>query len=272
MNTAPPLRCPSGVMRSCTFWRETRPGLTAICLLVLAGLLTSAPTFPAQAQDETKELRVVTRMLPPIILTDQGELSGFGIDLWNAIAEQMQVRTAFNVAADVGALLERVRSRKADLGVAAVSITPARAREFDFSEPILSGGLQIMVRGEDAAQIKGPEDLRRRRVATTRQSTSAAFLRDIKARVYSFAVIKHAYSALLDKKVDAIVFDAPVLLNYADYTGKGHVQMVGPLFRKEDYGIVFPRNSPLRKQVNDALSGLRKDGTYQKLYDRWFTN
>src|SRR5262249_8854237 len=104
------------------------------------------------------------------------------------------------------------------------------------------------------------------------QSTSAAFLREVKARVYPFALIKHAYLALLDKKVDAIVFDAPALLNFAEYTGKGHVQMVGPLFRKEDYGIVFPRNSPLRKQVNDALSGLRKDGTYQKLYDRWFTN
>ncbi len=31
----------------------------------------------------------------------------------------------------------------------------------------------------------------------------------------------------------------------------------------------FP--GPLRKQVNIALLALREDGTYQKLYDKWFT-
>jgi polar amino acid transport system substrate-binding protein len=57
---------------------------------------------------------------------------------------------------------------------------------------------------------------------------------------------------------------------YAANAGKGRVQMVGPLFHKEDYGIVFQPNSPLRKRVNNALLELREDGTYQKLYDKWF--
>ena len=45
-------------------------------------------------------------------------------------------------------------------------------------------------------------------------------------------------------EVDAVVFDAPVLLYYAANEGKGRVHMVGTPFRKEDYGIVFrPRQS-----------------------------
>jgi polar amino acid transport system substrate-binding protein len=36
--------------------------------------------------------------------------------------------------------------------------------------------------------------------------------------------------------------------------------------------MVFPRNSAIRKQVNVTLLALREDGTYQKLYDKWFTN
>ena len=48
--------------------------------------------------------------------------------------------------------------------------------------------------------------------------------------------------------------------------------MIGPLLQKEDYGIVFPQSSPLRKQVNDTLRFFREDGTYRKLYDKWFTN
>ena len=62
-----------------------------------------------------------------------------------------------------------------------------------------------------------------------------------------------------------------MLLYYAANEGKGRVTISGPLFHTENYGIVFSKNSPLLKQVNDALLALRQDGTYQQLYDKWFT-
>ena len=61
-----------------------------------------------------------------------------------------------------------------------------------------------------------------------------------------------------------------MLLYYASHEGKGQTQVVGPAFRKEDYGIAFPAGSPLRKQVDVALLGLREDGGFQRLYDKWF--
>jgi polar amino acid transport system substrate-binding protein len=90
--------------------------------------------------------------------------------------------------------------------------------------------------------------------------------------VVEVAKIEDAYKALNEKQVDAVVFDSPVLLFYASRGGKGRVELVGAPFRKEDYGIVFPRNAALRKQVNVTLLSLREDGTYQRLYDKWFTN
>jgi polar amino acid transport system substrate-binding protein len=118
--------------------------------------------------------------------------------------------------------------------------------------------------------INGPEDLPGKTVATTRGSTGAAAARAYRADVLEVERIEDAYSALLERRADAVVFDAPVLLFYAAKDGKGRVQMVGTPFRKEDYGIVFPRNHPLRKQVNVVLLGLREDGTYQQVYDKWF--
>jgi polar amino acid transport system substrate-binding protein len=118
--------------------------------------------------------------------------------------------------------------------------------------------------------INGPDDLQGKRVASTRGSTAAAHLRELKAQVHEVAQISEAYEALLNKDVDAVVFDAPVLLYYAANEGKGRVHMVGTPFRKEDYGIVFQANSQLRRQVNNALLALREDGTYQRLYDKWF--
>jgi ABC-type amino acid transport substrate-binding protein len=47
------------------------------------------------------------------------------------------------------------------------------------------------------------------------------------------------------------------------------MQMVGAPFRKEAYGIVFPRNDPLRKQPNIALCALREAAIYQPLSDKW---
>ena len=93
-----------------------------------------------------------------------------------------------------------------------------------------------------------------------------------RAQTAEVAGIDDAYKALLDKQVDAVVFDAPVLLYYAANAGKGQVHLVGTTFRKEDYGIVFQTNSPLRRRVNNALLALREDGTYQKLHDKWFAS
>jgi glutamine transport system substrate-binding protein len=244
----------------------------SICRLILTVMLALVLACTYQNRGEALELRVVTRKAPPIVRMDQGELGGFAIDIWNSIAQRLQIVTRYQVVPDVVALLERLRSGKADIGVGAISITSVREREFDFSDPILNAGLQIMVRKQGSDNIQGPQDLIGKRVATTPGSTAAAFLREVKARVYQYPALKYVYAALLDRKVDAIVFDAPVLLHYAAFEGKDRVKTVGSILRQEKYGIVFQQNSPLRDQVNGALSAIREDGTYQKLYTKWFAN
>ncbi len=339
---------------------------------------------PAAAQQPAGELRVVTRVLPPMVVERQGQLTGFAIDLWNEISQRLKLKTTYHIAPDVGSLLSDVRSSKANLGVGAISVTSAREAEFDFSQPIMNAGLQILVRGtgkegdsnplmdvlkllfswtslawlgiaallmvipahivwwfernkpdgiiptrdyipgifyavywaagtlatqSDSAPkhwigrvvavlwmftgvvfvalytaqlaatltvqqigggINGPEDLAGKRVATTRGSTAASTVRELQGQVLEVGQITEAYQALVRKTVEAVVFDSPVLLYYAANEGKGQVTTVGAPFRKEDYGIIFPRGSPLRSQVNVTLLRMREDGTYQRLYDKWF--
>ena len=78
------------------------------------------------------------------------------------------------------------------------------------------------------------------------------------------------FQALLNKKVDAVVFSTPALLYYAAHEGKGLVKMVGPEFNVGPLAIVVHLNSPLRRQINGALLALRENGTYQQLYNKWF--
>jgi polar amino acid transport system substrate-binding protein len=118
--------------------------------------------------------------------------------------------------------------------------------------------------------INGPEDLPGKRVASVRGSTSAEYLRQHSIEPVEFVKIEEVYPALQTGQVEAVVYDAPVLLFYAAHEGKGKVQTVGAIFRKENYGIVFPSNSPYRKPVNEALLKLKENGTYEQLYVKWF--
>ena len=82
--------------------------------------------------------------------------------------------------------------------------------------------------------------------------------------------IEDAYRLLDQGEVQAIVYDAPVLLYRSLTTGKGKEQVVGPIFQEEGYAIALPTGSPLREPINGILLRLRQNGAYDELYQRWF--
>jgi polar amino acid transport system substrate-binding protein len=118
--------------------------------------------------------------------------------------------------------------------------------------------------------INGPQDLAGKSIGTTRGSTATTYLNEVKAEVVEFEKVDDLYNALLNQQVDAVVFDSPALLYYATHDGRGRARIVGNVFHREDYGIVFPTGSPLRKHVNEALLELRESDTYQRIYEEWF--
>ncbi|MGD9246398.1 MAG: transporter substrate-binding domain-containing protein [Desulfobacteraceae bacterium] len=118
--------------------------------------------------------------------------------------------------------------------------------------------------------ISDHRDLRNKLVATVEGTTSVAALENIDAFVVTAKTIDLAYEKLLKDEVDALVFDAPTIIYYARNKGAGKVSVVGPLFDIQYYGFLFPHGSELREPVNRALLKLRKNGTYDRLYSKWF--
>ena len=78
--------------------------------------------------------------------------------------------------------------------------------------------------------IEGPGDLPGKEVATIAATTAVDYLRKQHAKVYEFPTPDQMFNALLDRRVDAVVSAAPVLLYYAEHEGKGRVKLVGPEF------------------------------------------
>ena len=125
---------------------------------ILALLLMTSPGL-AQKPQPQQPLLVATRVIPPFVIPDKGELSGFSIDLWRSIANQIGVESKFIEYSSVPELLSAIKNNKANLGIAAISITAERQQNFDFSLPILAGGLQIMVRDSETNNSAFPNIL-----------------------------------------------------------------------------------------------------------------
>ncbi len=69
-----------------------------------------------------------------------GHLTGFSIDLWNAIANRLHWTSEFEIVPNVQLQLAHVSLHGADVGVGAISITAERIADYDFSQPILNAG------------------------------------------------------------------------------------------------------------------------------------
>jgi len=118
--------------------------------------------------------------------------------------------------------------------------------------------------------IEGPGDLPGKQVGTVTNTLAVDYLREQKAQVHEFPTVDQMFQALLDRKVDAVVTGAPVLLYYAAHEGKGRVKVVGPEFNRAPVAIMVQLDSPLRRRIDVAMMKLRENGTYRQLYDKWF--
>jgi len=115
----------------------------------------SVATQPALGQEPAEDapeavapttLRVATKPYEPFVFEKDGEYSGFSIDLWEAIAEEVGLEFEWVGTDSVSALLGTiVDDPTADVATAGITITAAREDAFDFSHPFFHTGLQVMV-------------------------------------------------------------------------------------------------------------------------------
>ena len=118
--------------------------------------------------------------------------------------------------------------------------------------------------------ISGPEDLVGRQVAVVKGTTSQEYMEKQRSYIYAFDNIENACAALLTETVDAVVYDAPNLLHYANGEGKGRVMVVGKLFALQDYAIALPQGSRWREKINRAILALSESGGTRRIRSKWF--
>ena len=98
------------------------------------------------------KLRVWTKPIEPFSFVEHGQARGFSIELWQRVAQELGVQYELTWGKTVPELIDALKAGKADVAIAAISITSEREKVIDFSQPYYESGLQILVEAGESNQ------------------------------------------------------------------------------------------------------------------------
>jgi ABC-type amino acid transport substrate-binding protein len=101
--------------------------------------------------------------------------------------------------------------------------------------------------------IKGPEDLPKVTVGTIANTTGESYLKQIQLSFRSYGSPQEGLAALKEGKIQALVYDAPILRYYIHQNYIGSLEVLPYRLQRQEYGIALQPNSPLREQINVVL-------------------
>jgi polar amino acid transport system substrate-binding protein len=167
-------------------------------------------------------------------------IEGFDIDLVRAAAPEAGLNAEF-VDQPFDGIIPGLRQGKYDAAVSAMTITPERAKEVDFTDGYYDAGQVIAVR-EAEAGIRGLEDLQGKVIAVQLGTTGNRAAEKIaKATVKTFPSIEPAFLELLAGRADAVINDDPTTVLYMrEHRG---IRIVGKPFTEEKYGIAVRKGN-----------------------------
>src|SRR5438034_8012326 len=110
----------------------------SIIFAIACGCFLAGSAFGQQ------KIRIVTKPVQPFSFTENGKLIGFSIDLWEAVAREAGLQFEIKSVETVPQMLEALKTKQADVAIAAISITAERHAMMDFSQPYYDSGLQIL--------------------------------------------------------------------------------------------------------------------------------
>lgn len=251
---------------------------STLVLIALVIVACASPAAPSSATSDLKgkEIKVaVENAYPPFNFIDKktNQGAGWDYDAWTEICKRLNCKATFIEAAWEG-IFEAAAAGKYDVVADGITITDERKKTVAFSDSYLRYGQTILVRA-DEANIKDADSLKKAtsmvgsQLGTTNEEKAIALVGE--KRVKSFDTFDAATIALMAKSVDAVIIDEPAALGFMA-ANKGKLKMVGERLTSEDLGFVFQKGSPLIEPVNQALAAMKKDGTLDALYKKWFVD
>lgn len=215
-----------------------------------------------------KTIRIATEgAYPPFNTTNaDGTLSGFDIDVANALCDQMQAKCDI-VAQDWDGIIPGLLAQKYDAVVAGMSITPERQEKVDFTEPYFAN---TMVWLTDTNSNFDPNAISNLTLGGQRSTTPGAYLQDNydgkngnTVRLYDN--YDNAYLDLKSGRSDAVLAEKVSAKAWLKDNPEGFGIVGDEIDNDDNIAIAVRKGDPLKDELNKAMSEIRSNGTLERL-------
>lgn len=225
---------------------------------------------------------------PPFEFEENGELTGFDVELVQAVAEKLGVENTAEdwVSTDFNTIFQQLAAgNRFDIVVAAVTAyapegSPAsetvadRRKIVDFTVAYYPSLQSLTVDTSKNPDITGVDSLPDgARVAVQRATTGAFYAQENLAsqgvELVEFPKAPAMYQALQAGQVVGVFNDLPVSLDAIKDTP--NLEVVEQVDTGEEYAFaVSKENAALREAIDAALNELYADGTYAQIFAKYF--
>ncbi len=242
-----------------------------ILLLVLVSVLSLVMLFGCKKSETVDDTLIVgtNAEFPPFEYIEQGNIVGFDVDLINEISKIIGKKVEFkNMAFD--SLLIAMQAGKINCIISGMTATDERRQYVNFSEPYFVSKQAVIV--PEDSDIQKFEDLKGKKIGVVIGYTGDMVVTDMykdTSSITRYEATGQVIMALTAGKVDATVLDMEPAKKYVA-NNKG-IKVLDTALAEEEYSIALPKdNTALLEEINKALKTLKENGTYDKIYAKYF--
>lgn len=201
-----------------------------------------------------------------------GEPVGFDVDVINAVAEKMGLTASYLPNQKFDTLVPIIKQGgKADVSIAAITITDERMESVDFSEPYLDSNQAIVV-AKGSSETEETLNDASKQVVCQGGTTGDEWIGENLPDAVRVPVddVTAALTGVQTGLYQAMVVDLPVA-SYMLAQSFSDLQIVKEIPTGEQYGIAVSKDNPeLTQVVNKALEDMKSDGTMKEIETKWF--
>lgn len=202
-------------------------------------------------------------------VNENGKVVGFDIDLLKYISKKLGVKVKFQQVTSK-TRIPLVAAGTIDIAAASMTHKVQRDDSIDFTISYFFDGQSMLVRKD--CKKRSAKGFAGMKVGAIQGATSGENFKKVqpKAKIVYFQEYPQAIMALRKGKIDAITTDL-VWCSTQAKDSKGKLKVTGGTISNEPYGMGVPENeSNFRDAINFAIQDAVRDGSYQKLYKKWF--
>lgn len=200
------------------------------------------------------------------------ELVGFDVDLAKLIAKSIlgdENKVKF-IPVTSANRISMLNSKKVDMIIATMTVTPQRSEVVEFSIPYYITGQALLVPSD--SKISSMSQLNGKKVIIVFGTTSERNLRFIapEADIIGFKTYIKGYGALKTKHADAMTSDETILMGFA--MSDKSVKLLPKLYSREPYAIAMRKGEStvaLKSRIDFILEQLIRSGEINKLKYKW---